>query len=61
MTETLSVRVIGSAIYPTFALVNHSCDQNTYKYFAGNTVIVIASKVSIIKRQFLVALIFLNN
>merc|ERR1711994_1199987 len=37
-------RPIGSAIYPNFALVNHSCDQNTYKYFAGNKLVVVASK-----------------
>ena len=39
-------RPIGSAIYPNFALVNHSCDQNTYKYFAGNKLVVVASKVN---------------
>ena len=38
-------RVIGTAIYPTFALFNHSCDNNTYKYFVGDKVYVVASKV----------------
>merc|ERR1719471_703052 len=38
------IRPIGSAIYPNFALLNHSCDQNTSKYFAGDTVVVVASK-----------------
>ena len=38
-------RVIGTAIYPTFALFNHSCDNNTYKYFAGSNLIAVASKV----------------
>jgi len=38
------VRIVGNALYPTFALFNHSCNNNTYKYFAGNTVVVIASK-----------------
>jgi len=37
-------RLVGNALYPTFALFNHSCDNNTYKYFAGNKVVVIASK-----------------
>jgi len=37
-------RLGGNALYPTFALFNHSCDNNTHKYFAGRTVVVIASK-----------------
>ena len=37
--------IIGSALFPTFALVNHSCDNNTYKYFVGNKLVVVASKV----------------
>lgn len=51
MTKTNShlsptlLRLVGNALYPTFALFNHSCDNNTYKYFAGNKVVVVASKV----------------
>jgi hypothetical protein len=29
-------RVIGTAIYPTMALLNHSCDPNVTKYFVGS-------------------------
>ena len=38
-------RIIGSAVFPTFALFNHGCDNNTYKYFVGNKIVVVASKV----------------
>lgn len=38
-------RIVGTAIYPTMALLNHSCDNNIYKYFVGNKIIVLASKV----------------
>ena len=41
----LMFRIIGSAVYPTFALFNHGCDNNTYKYFLGHKVVVLASKV----------------
>ena len=37
-------RIIGSAIYPTFALFNHSCANNTYKFFCGSQLVVVASK-----------------
>jgi len=37
-------RVIGDGLYPTYSLVNHSCDGNTYKYFDGSTIVVVASK-----------------
>ena len=37
--------IIGSAVFPTYALFNHSCDNNTYKYFVGNKLVVVASKV----------------
>ena len=43
--SSVILRLVGNALYPTFALFNHSCDNNTYKYFAGNKVVVIASKV----------------
>ena len=34
----------GTAIYPTLALLNHSCDPNITKYFDGKKVIVVAGK-----------------
>ena len=37
-------RVIAHGLFPTLCLLNHSCDNNVYKYFAGNTVVVIAHK-----------------
>ena len=50
--------IIGSAVFPTFALFNHSCDSNTYKYFVGNKLVVVASKVGKKKKnQILVLLI----
>ena len=45
MNLKIFYRIVGNALYPTFALFNHSCNNNTYKYFAGNTVVVVASKV----------------
>ena len=36
--------MVGHALYPTLCLLNHSCDNNVYKYFAGDTVVVIAHK-----------------
>ena len=50
MKYKMNFRPIGSAIYPNFALLNHSCDQNTSKYFAGDTVVVVASKVRLTSR-----------
>jgi len=38
------IRIIGNGLYPTICLFNHSCDNNTYKYFAGSELIVVASK-----------------
>ena len=43
--------IIGSAVFPTFALFNHSCDSNTYKYFVGNKLVVVASKVGKKKKK----------
>ena len=37
-------RVIAHGLFPTLCLLNHSCDNNVYKYFAGDTVVVIAHK-----------------
>merc|ERR1719232_1259242 len=37
-------RVVAHGLFPTLCLLNHSCDNNVYKYFAGDTVVVIASK-----------------
>ena len=42
-------RVVGQGLYPTLCLLNHSCDNNVTKYFSGNTVVVVASKVSLCK------------
>ena len=36
--------LIGTAVYPTLALLNHSCDPNITKYFDGRTVVVVAGK-----------------
>ena len=38
--------LVGNGLYPTLCLFNHSCDNNTYKYFAGSKLIAVASKVS---------------
>ena len=35
---------IGSAIYPTLALLNHSCDPNVMKFFRGSEVVVVAKR-----------------
>ena len=35
---------LATAIYPTLALLNHSCDPNIAKYFDGKTVFVVAAK-----------------
>merc|ERR1719322_342637 len=35
---------MGTAIYPTLALLNHSCDPNITKYFDGKKVVVVAGK-----------------
>ena len=37
-------RVVAHGLFPTLCLLNHSCDNNVYKYFAGDTVVVIAFK-----------------
>ena len=39
------MRPTGHGLYPTASLLNHSCDANTYKYFAGNCLVLVASKV----------------
>ena len=44
--------IIGSAVFPTFALFNHACDNNTYKYFVGNKLVVVASKVREMRTSF---------
>ena len=31
-------------LYPTMCLLNHSCDNNTYKYYDGNTMVLVACK-----------------
>ena len=41
-------RIVGQGLYPTMCLLNHSCDNNTYKYFDGKTLVLIASKVRIL-------------
>ena len=33
-----------TAVYPTLALLNHSCDPNIVKYFDGKRVVVTAGK-----------------
>jgi len=38
------MRPTGHGLYPTASLLNHSCDANTYKYFAGNCLVLVASK-----------------
>lgn len=38
------IRLVGNGLYPTLCLFNHSCDNNTYKYYAGSNLVVIASK-----------------
>ena len=38
------LRLVGNGLYPTLCLFNHSCDNNTYKYYAGSDLVVIASK-----------------
>jgi len=38
------IRLVGNGLYPTLCLFNHSCDNNTYKYSAGSTVVAVASK-----------------
>merc|ERR1712192_28362 len=38
------IKSIGKGLYPTFALLNHSCENNTSKYFIGDLVVVQASK-----------------
>ena len=35
---------LGSAIYPTVSLINHSCDPNCIQTFQGNTVVIKATK-----------------
>eukprot|EP00092_Neocalanus_flemingeri_P008426 GFUD01009082.1.p1 GENE.GFUD01009082.1~~GFUD01009082.1.p1 ORF type:complete len:676 (+),score=159.68 GFUD01009082.1:46-2073(+) len=41
---TNSIRLVGNGLYPTICLFNHSCDNNTYKYYAGSTLVLVASK-----------------
>jgi len=38
------IRTVGDGLYPTVCLLNHSCDTNVYKYFSGDTIVVVASK-----------------
>ena len=38
------MQMVGTAIYPALALLNHSCDPNITKYFSGSTVIAVASR-----------------
>jgi len=38
------MRLVGNGLYPTLCLFNHSCDNNTYKYFAGSKLVAVASK-----------------
>merc|ERR1711974_434809 len=35
---------IGTGIYPSMALLNHSCNQNIAKYFDGSTLIAMAAR-----------------
>ena len=39
------LRAIGSGMYPTLALFNHSCYNNIYKFNVGKTVVAVASQV----------------
>ena len=36
--------VVGSAIFPTLALLNHSCDHNIVKYNVGTKVVAISTR-----------------
>ena len=38
------MRTVGDGLFPTVCLLNHSCDSNVYKYFSGNSVVVLAAK-----------------
>ena len=38
------MRTVGDGLYPTVCLLNHSCDSNVYKYFSGDSIIVLAAK-----------------
>jgi len=38
------MRAIGSGMYPTLALFNHSCYNNIYKFNVGKTVVAVASQ-----------------
>jgi hypothetical protein len=35
---------IGNGVYPSLALLNHSCAKNVTKYYDGSTVVVVASR-----------------
>ena len=37
-------RGIGSAVYPTVSLTNHSCAQNTMRYHEGNACVLRAAR-----------------
>ncbi|XP_023342115.1 SET and MYND domain-containing protein 4 [Eurytemora carolleeae] len=36
------IRCIGNAVYPSLAMLNHSCYTNIYKFFVGPTVVAVA-------------------
>ena len=42
--ESFSMEPIGSAIYASFAFLNHSCNPNTIKYWEGDRMVLVASQ-----------------
>ena len=42
--DSIETNRIGGAVYPTLALVNHSCDPNFVIIFWGRTAIAVASR-----------------
>ena len=41
---SIPLEVVGSALFPTLALINHSCKPNTVRFNQGCRVVVIAAE-----------------
>jgi len=39
------INTIGTGVYPSLAMLNHSCNNNVQKYFVGTTAVVMSSKL----------------
>ena len=45
LNHSVLFRCIGNAVYPSLAMLNHSCYTNIYKFFVGSTVVAVACQV----------------